>query len=70
MEKEKCKYCNKESWQDRAGYAFVVRECRKCEEPVCENCAELDYDCDEDGFFNTQWDCPDCVGRKKNGKTN
>lgn len=36
---------------------FQVQDCDKCGRPVCERCAEVDYDGDSEGFRNTQWQC-------------
>lgn len=36
---------------------FQVSDCDKCERPVCQECAEVDYDGDSEGFRNTQWEC-------------
>jgi hypothetical protein len=58
-----CLFCGEESYSDRAGYGFQVNECKTCEDPVCENCAETDYDCvgDPPHYVCTQWECPDCI---------
>ena len=54
-----CYRCHRKEYQDRAGYGFLVNECRKCERPLCECCAEVDYDYrgEEDGYVCTQWQC-------------
>lgn len=57
-----CYLCGREEWTDRAGYGFIVRDCDECERPVCEECAETDADCDQDGYFQTQWICDSLKG--------
>lgn len=52
-----CYLCGKKPWSDRAGYGFSIHQCDRCDEDVCENCADMDADCDQDGFFITQWIC-------------
>jgi hypothetical protein len=62
-----CHICGKSAWNDRAGYGFIVQDCRKCELPTCENCVESDYDCVDDPphFVCVQWDCKDCLAKAK-----
>jgi hypothetical protein len=54
-----CHICGKSAYHDRAGYGFIVNDCDKCEQPVCENCCECDYDLQGDPgrFVNMQWIC-------------
>lgn len=56
-----CSFCGKHD-QSEVEMGTYVSPCRKCEMPVCDTCAEVDYDFggDPGGFFVCQWDCPDC----------
>lgn len=38
-----------------------IRDCRKCEHPVCIDCAEVDYGGGYDGRGISQWDCDRCL---------
>jgi hypothetical protein len=48
----KCSVCNREASRDNQ-----VKDCDKCEHPVCGECAEVDYDMVDDppSYVNTQW---------------
>lgn len=58
-----CYLCGK---SERRSYCddFNVHECDKCERPVCQNCAEVDYDCvgDPATFVNCSWICDSLKG--------
>lgn len=51
-----CHLCGKKGFATPVD-GFQVKECDKCERPVCQECAEVDYDGDSEGFRNTQWQC-------------
>jgi hypothetical protein len=36
---------------------FVVSDCDKCGQPICQECAEVDYDSSSEGYRCTQWQC-------------
>jgi hypothetical protein len=59
----RCHLCSKEEYHDRAGDAFIVQECRKCERPTCQDCAETNYDMQGDPptCVCTQWSCETCL---------
>lgn len=56
-----CWICGKHEWHDSSGNALAVQECSRCEKPVCENCAETDFDLvgDPGRYVCTQWICSD-----------
>lgn len=54
----KCYLCNKAEFATPVD-GFQVQNCDKCARPVCQSCAETDYDAqgDPSEFINTQWQC-------------
>ncbi len=51
-----CYLCGREE----SGFNWThVQGCDKCERPVCDECAEVDYDFvgDPGRYVNTQWIC-------------
>lgn len=57
----KCSLCEREEngWSGR-----MVQDCDKCEQTICGDCAEVDYDCvgDPPRYINTQWICDSLKG--------
>lgn len=51
-----CEVCGKKEFATPVD-GFVVRECTNCERLICEDHADTDADCDQDGFFTTSWTC-------------
>jgi len=53
------------------GDSFAVRECQRCERPVCENCAEMDADCvgDPPRYVLTAWLCDSLKGGCREQRT-
>lgn len=53
-----CSICGKKEFATPVD-GFVVRECTNCERLICEDHADTDADCDQDGYFTTSWTCKD-----------
>jgi hypothetical protein len=51
-----CYLCGKKEYITPVD-GFQVQDCDECSRPICEQCAEVDYDGDSEGFRNTQWQC-------------
>jgi hypothetical protein len=51
-----CEICGRKSF-DTPVEGFQVRECARCEKLICENDADTNADCDQDGYFMTEWTC-------------
>lgn len=51
-----CEVCGKKEFATPVD-GFVVRECTNCERLICEDHADTDADCDQDGYFTTSWTC-------------
>lgn len=62
-----CSICNREE-NLRAG--IQVKECDRCNKPVCGMCAEVDYDCvgNPPQYVNTQWICDSLKGGCRRSK--
>lgn len=57
-----CTFCGRRD-ESNVEMGTEVLPCKKCEKPVCNKCAETDFDCvgDPPQFQVCQWDCPDCI---------
>ncbi len=55
-----CYLCGREE----ETFVLVVNECDRCERPVCDECAEVDYDFvgDPGRYVNCQWICDSLKG--------
>lgn len=51
-----CEICGRKAYATPVD-GFVVRECTQCERLICEEHADADADCDQDGYFLTSWVC-------------
>lgn len=62
-DRERCYLCHKYE-RHAYGDSFAVNQCDRCEEYVCQNCAEVDYDMvgDPPHYVNTQWICDSLKG--------
>lgn len=56
---DKCFRCGKEEFHDVSGISLLVIQCDRCDELVCGNCADSDYDLQDDPprYVRTQWVC-------------
>lgn len=53
---EACHVCHKKEYATPVD-GFVVKVCDLCDRMLCENHADTDTDCDQDGYFQTSWIC-------------
>lgn len=54
-----CFICHAKAWSDPSGDSLQVNPCDRCEQYVCGNHAEVDYDLQDDPprYVQTQWVC-------------
>lgn len=52
----RCHRCGKAEYATPVD-GFVVQECTRCSRLICEDHADTDADCDQDGYFQTEWVC-------------
>lgn len=55
-----CHLCGRKEYATPVD-GFQVQECTRCSRLICENHADTDADCDQDGYFTTEWVCKDSV---------